>query len=424
MSMAATTSGLGKIDNGQGDWKGAAVVFGLAAAVRWAFVFAVAVKPIAGGDPGVYKETAHNIRTEGVYYSSEGRAFRPPLYPYFVAGVYLAVGEADRSLFLVQAVIGALSAVLLYCCLRRWDTTAAVVGAALFTIHPLMLFYEEQALTESLYIFLLLLATWLALRALDGGTGWSAACGVVLGLAIMCRSEAVVAAALFLTGLTLFMRGEFKRRLARVALTAAAAAAIIVPWVARNYFVVGAASLSTEGGATLYLGNNPDATGGYHVPAQMFKGVPATEAERDRYFKNLAVDYLIKNPSAWGRLLIAKQRNLWGPHNNKLLDTADFVLVPFVLCGLILAGWQKKRWYLSFFLAAPFLSMLIISSLFIGQVRFRTSSYPFFLAMCSFFIAAITSQVMCFYRPKMLPESTPRPANPPSTTLPHRYIRS
>ena len=144
-------------------------------AIRCAFVFAVTVKPIAGADSVIYKETAHNIRSEGVHYSGEGYAFRPPVYSYFIAAVYAVGGESDRSLFLAQAVIGAISAVLLYSCLHRWSMIAGVLASAFFSVHPLMLFYTEQALTE---FFTSCSYSWQrgCPCAIEGGPGWYPPC--------------------------------------------------------------------------------------------------------------------------------------------------------------------------------------------------------------------------------------------------------
>jgi 4-amino-4-deoxy-L-arabinose transferase-like glycosyltransferase len=381
-------------------WGIAAAVFSVALLVRCAFVLVIDVKPIAGGDPGVYKETALHIRSEGIPYSSEGHAFRPPLYPYFVA---LAGAEGERGLFLAQAAVGALSAALLYGCLRRWGESTALVGAFLFIAHPLMLFYAEQTLTESVYISLLLAATWFSLRALDGGLGWCVASGAAMGLAVLCRSEAVVVSALFLAGLGMFKRGPLVRRLAGVALATATAAGVVAPWLVRNCAVVGGPVLATEGGYTLYLGNNPEATGGYYVLKDAPEELSTGELARDRYYKDRAIDYLFNHPATWGSLLLKKQRWLWASHGNWILDSADLLFAPLAVGGLALAVWKKERWVTSYFLLAPVVSMLLIASVFIGQVRFRTSSYPFLIAFGSIFLTTVLSQVRSFVRKKPRP---------------------
>ena len=131
-------------------------------------------------------------------------------------------------------------------------------------------------------------------------------CGVVLGLSILCRSEAVVVSALFLMGLGVFTQGPAAKRLGRIGLVGALAAVVVAPWVARNYLAIGTPALTTEGGFTLYLGNNPQATGGYFMPEQVLMDLPSGEAERDAFFKSAAADYMVKNP-ARAPLLVKKQ---------------------------------------------------------------------------------------------------------------------
>jgi hypothetical protein len=74
---------------------------------------------------------------------------------------------------------------------------------------------------------------------------------------------------------------------------------LIAPWSYRNYQVFGQfVMISTSGGVNLWMGNNPDATGGYiKIPDEVrikIKGM--NEVERNQYLKSQGVDYIKENP--------------------------------------------------------------------------------------------------------------------------------
>ena len=80
--------------------------------------------------------------------------------------------------------------------------------------------------------------------------------------------------------------------------------ATIAPWSIRNtklfgHFVL----LSTNGGVSLWVGNNPSATGYYMDP--YYKDImPASterlgEYERDKVFTQAALRYIVENPASF-----------------------------------------------------------------------------------------------------------------------------
>jgi 4-amino-4-deoxy-L-arabinose transferase-like glycosyltransferase len=375
-----------------------AVIFLFALVVRIVFVAAVPVKPIAGADPRVYDETARNILQTGTAFSVEGYAFRSPLYPYFVAAVYGAFGENQRNVFVAQAVLGALGTVLLFLSLRQLSLFVATLGALLYALHPTMLFYTSQMLTESLYTFLLLLLTYSTFKMLDGKNRWVWMVGATMGLAILCRSEAMPLSALFALGLFLFLSLRWLEK-ARLLLAVGVVVAIfLAPWLIRNYVLLGTPVLSTEGGITFYLGNNPEATGGYHVPTQPLPNIPSGEVQKNNFYFGQGLSFVANNPLTFLALIVKKQISLWSPNHNLVLDGADILLLPFAVLGLILAWRDRLNWRYFYFLACPIVTVLAVSSVVMGQVRFRTSLYPFLIAFAALAMASLATWLIKGWR--------------------------
>ncbi len=102
-------------------------------------------------------------------------SFRAPLYPAFLALVYLVVGVGTGRFFaarLVQAGLGALLAPLTYAVSRRLfpdREPAAVISAWIVACYPLLLIYPLGLATENLF-FLLLLISFYFLLCLAGSS--------------------------------------------------------------------------------------------------------------------------------------------------------------------------------------------------------------------------------------------------------------
>lgn len=156
---------------------------------------------------------------------SGGSACYPPLFPVLLAvgerlGVAAAVG--GRAVSFVAG-LGAL--VAFHRLLRSFVAAGpALVGSALFALHPLTTFVCTTAFTESLYLLL----TVGAVAAVVGSGGWRGALGAggLLGLAYLTRPEAVTLVPL-VAGLALARQPD-RRGLASAGWVVAGALAVAV----------------------------------------------------------------------------------------------------------------------------------------------------------------------------------------------------
>ena len=167
-------------------------------------------------------------------------AFRPPLYPLFVAGVYSLVGERNHAAIQwSQAVLSAVCAGLIFLVgqlvFGRW---AGICAGAIFSIYPTMLYYVPKLLTETLFIALLAGAVCLLVAAIRGGTVLQfCLAGLGFGAAYLCRPVLLpFLAVLFPSAFLLLAK---RRKLAKAGLLLLgfymAFAATISPWVIRNW---------------------------------------------------------------------------------------------------------------------------------------------------------------------------------------------
>jgi 4-amino-4-deoxy-L-arabinose transferase-like glycosyltransferase len=208
----------------------------------------------------------HGIASQFPYIWTHATAFRPPLYPVLLGGLYAVFGEhvgvAQAFNVLLGTGVVVLATLLAF---RLGGRVAALVTAVLATFHPTLLAGDGVVLTEPLAL-LLLLATLLALDR-----DRYALAGLLSGLLVLTRPSAqlfvpVVAAYLLLAA---WRRGGWRstgagsepraggfragmRRGLKPALVfALIAVATTLPWVVRNTVVFGKPVLVTSNGFNL-----------------------------------------------------------------------------------------------------------------------------------------------------------------------------
>ena len=130
-------------------------------------------------------------------------ANRPPLHPLMLAALYRLFGRADLPPVAVQAVIGALSAVLAYLMSRRlFGRRSGLIAGVLVAVYPYYLNHDVFRQEIVLLTCVTAAGVLLLLRARDAPTLRDpAAAGVMLGLAALMRLTLLASVPLAAAGL-------------------------------------------------------------------------------------------------------------------------------------------------------------------------------------------------------------------------------
>ena len=270
------------------------------------------------GDPQDYDRHATYLVEHGTYpptaWGAPGSptAFRPPAWPYLLAGVYEVTGARWTAGRLTAAVLGTLSVALVYAIAAAALGRRAAVGAGwLAAVFPPMVFLSGSLVAESLFVFAMLAAVWATLRARDGPgrLWWAVLAGAACGLAALTRTNGLVLLLPVAIGLAaaggLAPRRLSARALLLPAVALAAAALTIAPWTIRNAAAFGEfVPISTQGGYTMAAVWNADANspGPAHGrpqygPVEPYKHQPGVdEPELDRKLRRVATDYARDHP--------------------------------------------------------------------------------------------------------------------------------
>lgn len=308
------------------------------------------------------------------------------LYGYALANVLAATATVAVLYFLALELFGCRKA-------------AALAGAGA-AAYPFFNFYAIALLSETLYLFLLYLALWFAVRSVRTGAGRDLGFfALFFGLDTLVRFANL---AMFppLLGLLLFLHFRknraWKRTLAAGAGAAALFCLVMLPWWIRNYQLHGEVVLTGvgESGKIFYSGNNPmnktgGGIGGVDVDLSPFDHIQ-DPAEKDRAMKEAALRWIKENPGAWLTLEVRKlvrlyRFTLYDPRyrawHYKLLSIASYGAV-FVLFFVGLYRHRELFWrYSPMLLYALLLTGLHL--VFIASVRYRLPVEPFMVVMAA-----------------------------------------
>jgi tetratricopeptide (TPR) repeat protein len=371
------------------------------------------------GDSRYYHDWA--LRIAGGDWLGDSTFWVDPLYAYVLGVIYAIFGPAPIVLLAVQAVLGALTAMIVYALGRRvFGEAAGFLAAALAALYDLLIFYDGVLLKTSMTTFLCALTLLALLRA--GETGrlryWILG-GALAGLCCLARSSFL----LFLPFAILWMLSlNWKEKrpgfLLSLALFLLAAAVLIAPVTIRNHAVTRSFVLLTANlGQNLYLGNSPfNTTGTYTAPpfireeseheeqdwkrhAEMKEQRELTPSEVSGFWVGKTLDWIAKDTGAFLSLLWKKVRLTWNrfevPDNYdvyfyrrefsnilKIPFPGFGVVAPLALAGIVigLAGWRRRL-----LLYFALLALAALPTVFFIFARFRVPYVPLLCLFAAFF---------------------------------------
>lgn len=294
--------------------------------------------PKPGSDAAEYDSYAWNL-ANGHGYSgispdvknADGRllvhtsAYRAPGTSFFWAALYRLSGHRYDALRIAQCLLGALTIPLTYAIGRRcFDGNVALLSAAIYTFWPTSLIYSTELGSEPLYAFLLCWSILAALKFAEKPTWLNAeAAGLLLGLAMLTRPNAVLMVGL-LVPWTLW---EFRRTpkvLVRGLAISALAIATLIPWTVRNFRAFHSFIPFESGGGDVALGsynrvvaNDPRYYGYWVYPTSELPEyreqltAPNNEVVRDHVEMQLAFQWIRQHPDMWWYLLRMRFIRSW-----------------------------------------------------------------------------------------------------------------
>jgi 4-amino-4-deoxy-L-arabinose transferase-like glycosyltransferase len=342
-------------------------------------------------DTEIYLELARAIRAGGPYEVAQWGlpqlAIRTPGYPLFLAACQAAFGDRMLPIRLVQAVLAAtciwMVARLVRCV--RPAPLASVLAAALVAIEPYTVAISAFALSEALFVPLMVLGLW-GLATLwerqKPDAPWAATAlgaGVVMGAAILVKPSWALFPPLALAVWVASSRGRRRPVYAGSVLVVLGVGAIMAPWWIRNAEIFGRfVPTALWAGASLYDGWNPRATGAsemsfLHTPEMQ----PLDEVAQDELLLRRASEFARSHPARVLRLAAIKAGRFWSPW-----PSADLTRTPWRYAAAVIAlplyvlmavgAWECRRDTRALvLLAGPLLYFAALHMVFVSSLRYR-----------------------------------------------------
>ena len=351
-----------------------------------------------------------------------------PLYEYFLAGVYTIFGHSYTAVWIIQALLHAVSAYLIYLiCLLAFAgsenngfgklTTSKKIGlwaAAIFGFYPDLIEISAMLMTETLYLFFICLVVYLFLLYVKNNSfKLFLLLSFILGLAIMVRPPLL----LFLPIILFYLYK--KREWGRVVTMAVLLILVFLPWTVRNYMVYGEIMpFGTAGAYNFWIGNHVGANGEQESSKEIANYVGTHKAvdiqkESMSQFKSFVWNY----PGEFVRLTflrmdkyfsILRPMGFWfytSGWRQALFILCSFIFSCFVFIlslGGILRSYKLNNTYIKYLLAFTIATPLILF-ITVVETRYRFQIYPFLAIFSGYYISLFNLDKKAWFKNLLTP---------------------
>jgi 4-amino-4-deoxy-L-arabinose transferase-like glycosyltransferase len=252
------------------------------------------------GDSLEYLQIASGIVTRGRF-TGDGAvlsSYRPPVYPALLAVASFLTGHPVATVLGLQAILGAASVVLLFritCeyCSRR----CGLLAAGMLAVAPMTARYAAVLLTETIFVFIVLLAiyTWIRHRSIVSGVLWGAAT----------LTRAATLPFLIIMG-TLACVPSLRARRRECCTIALVGLLTVSPWVARNWYRFGRVTVADAGWGLNLLYGTVDLKSGSNRWEQLLTATAADDQQTrtdafatEQWARRVALDRISSDPFGW-----------------------------------------------------------------------------------------------------------------------------
>lgn len=291
-------------------WARPSIIMGTALLLRLAWIICVPVAPVSDGV--LYDAFARSIAAGHGYAFPDGTMTE--YWPVGTSAVYALLYHVfGVQLWLIpvfQALLGTFIVGLTWrFAYYTVGPKVASVAAWLTAIWPLLIEFTTIFASELLFIALVLTAlnVWISRRLpfVVRMICW----GASIAAASYVRPTALPILFLF-PAIQWVIDRDWRALVVGCLLAGLSAALLFAPWTYRSVVLFDRFVLvSANGGVNLWMGNNPQSTGGYmDLPEKSF----LTEVDRDHYYGREAVHFILSHPNQYAQLALRRAITTYG----------------------------------------------------------------------------------------------------------------
>lgn len=350
-----------------------------------------------------FKDTKHydNAAVELINNGTFGADYeRPPVYPVFLAGVYLISFKNFLLVRLVQCGLGAIISILVFLIGKKiYGNRTAFIAALISAVYPIFIFTSGLLYPTTLITLWLLLLTFFLLEAAEQRPLFNCSvAGLFMGLAILTKPVTLVLFGLLILYFLIQKKIIKSNKLFSVFLFFLCASLVVSTWIARNYYVKGEISIiESNRRLKIFLGGKDSDEDKkslsfserlYRIYNQKKSKFLGNFMYEMIHFWSLYPDKVVsskrENRDIFKKLDKRLQTdNPYVGNFTKYISIISFSpILAFAMIGLITSILRKQKKI--FLLFCPILSFWFGYSLIFTQIRYRIPIEPFLIIFASF----------------------------------------
>lgn len=359
----------------------------------------------AGGDAIGYDKIAVNLVKYHQYAVEPGKptAYREPVYPYFLAGIYLIFGLSNyTAVRIIQILISSLTCVMIFLlAYKMFDKKVAILAGIISCFWPHFIYYSTTILRETLFCFLLICTVYFLNNIYKEKVNLLnlIITGILSGLVSLLNTTSLIF--LFFSFFVLFVVKKVKEVIIVICLFIL----IYSFWVVRNYKVFNTIILgSTVGGMTLYgasvgdykIFGTPEEKFYWEKDPVMQQAKIMDEIQSYKFFLHHAKNIIISNPKEYLIKCVKRFLKLYRiyPHRGKGYAHSEslIVWVNILSYGILLPFFIYSFFsHIKEFSKYVFLYLIIITfsltyTLIWAVIRYRLPLEPYMIIFASGFL--------------------------------------
>ncbi len=339
---------------------------------------------------------------------------KAPLWPFVLSLLFRVLGNGLLAPHIVGCLLGSLAIYLSFklSLVLSESRFVALLTSSLLSLYPSFIVYSGSLFSETMYMVFMLL-TFIHLERLlkTLSTSSAAFVGVYGALAALTRAVFLGFFVFLLFFIAWKYRGEISTYGSKLAIAALVLLLVLAPWTVRNFAIHGTfVPISSWGGMSLLLGNNPYSTGTWSSKPGIdswlaekardkgFDFVRSTEIQRSTLGQKLAIEFIVSNPTATAKLWLKKLYMHWvypitNSDSNTMLQAGcvvgDMLLYSFAGISLMAIGEKGRRYHM---LLAAIFFFTTLQVVLHCEARYRLPIMPLIAIFASAGIAMLADR--------------------------------
>lgn len=341
----------------------------------------------------------------------------PPIYPLFLASLYVVWGHTMLAVRLAQALVDALTCVIVFFIARKiYDRKVASLSSLSWALYPVAIVWTGFHLPETVYLFWVALFFWCLVRSFNSRAFSDIfLAGATFALTVLMR-ELLVLFPLFIFAALVWAKFKWKQVGKYVAIFPLGAAVALSPWVVRNYLSLHRFVLVTDRVSEIPYNVQYKLTGSRYVPSSHLETFQRRERRRpledvlsgarslnDTDHKEvLNLDFMTQYPSMYLKMMYVRFQTLWfHPDGLDRLPgwplKAAYVLGHLIFLGLgcfgmFLAIRERNKLTYPLILVFPYVTAVVLIW-FRPQPRYKMPFLPYMFIFAVSGLFSVTSHL-------------------------------